>query len=162
MLFYEEVFKALEENNIKYVVVGGLATVLHGVVRMTMDIDLIISMEKENVNKFISVAQKLGYLPKAPVSPNLLNNPEERKKWISEKNMKVFSFYNKKENYKIIDVFITEPIPFQLLEKQKKIIKADDFSIPVCSVEHLIALKKLAGRPQDMADIRMLKKLSNR
>lgn len=159
MLFYEDIFIALKKEGIDYVVVGGLAVVLHGVVRLTADLDLIVALKKENIQKFTQVMKKLGYQSKAPVNALDLGDSEKRQIWIHEKNMKVFSFYHQKNHHKLVDVFVTEPIPFKSINKNKKMIKAGRIEIPICSMEHLIKLKKIAGRPQDLADIEALKKL---
>jgi hypothetical protein len=44
-LIYEEIFRALNAKKVKYVVVGGVGLVLHGVVRLTADLDLIVRLE---------------------------------------------------------------------------------------------------------------------
>jgi len=159
MFFYEDLFKALKEDKIEYVVVGGLALVLHGVVRLTADLDLIVALKEDNINKFAKMMTRLGYKPKAPVPAEHLGDAEKRKKWLKEKNMKVFSFFHQKEHFKLVDVFVTEPIPFKELSKEKKNVKVNDISIPICSIGHLIELKEKAGRPQDVADIKALKKI---
>ena len=159
MFFYEDLFKALEEDKIEYVVVGGLALVLHGVVRLTADLDLVVALREDNIHKFSKMMTRLGYKPKAPVPPEQLGNAQKRKEWIEEKNMKVFSFFHQKEHFRLIDVFVTEPIPFQELNKEKKIVKVNNIHIPICSIKHLIELKEKTGRPQDLADIKALKKI---
>lgn len=53
MSLYVPVFEALDGLQVRYVVVGGLATVLHGYGRLTADIDLIIDLEPEEVGKGI-------------------------------------------------------------------------------------------------------------
>ena len=159
MFFYEDLFKALEEDKIEYVVVGGLALVLHGVVRLTADLDLIVALKEDNINKFSKTMTRLGYKPKVPVPTEQLGDVEKRKEWIEEKNMKVFSFFHQKEHFRLIDVFITEPISFKDLNKEKKIVKVKNIHIPICSIKHLIELKKKAGRPQDLSDIKALKKI---
>ena len=159
MFFYEDLFKALEKDKIEYVVVGGLALVLHGVVRLTADLDLIVALNKDNINQFAKTMTRLGYKPKVPVPAEQLGDAEKRKEWIEGKNMKVFSFFHQKEHFRLIDVFVTEPIPFKELNKEKKIVKVNDISIPICSIKHLIELKEKAGRPQDLSDIKALKKI---
>ena len=62
-MYCEEVFRALEKNGVKYVVVGGVALILHGIVRFTADLDLMIQMEEDNIEKFISTMDELGYKP---------------------------------------------------------------------------------------------------
>lgn len=47
MSLYLPPFKALNDANVKYVVVGGVATVLHGYARLTMDVDLITDLAPE-------------------------------------------------------------------------------------------------------------------
>jgi hypothetical protein len=59
----------------------------------------------------------------------------------------------------LIDVFIDEPIDFLKAERQKIIMMGKQIKIPVISREDLIKLKKLAGRPQDLADIDALNEL---
>jgi len=52
-LYYENVFRVLQKNNIRYAVAGGVALVLHGVVRFTADVDLIVDLEQENLRRFV-------------------------------------------------------------------------------------------------------------
>lgn len=47
MSLYVPVFEALNDMQVRYVVVGGLATVLHGYARLTADIDLMVDLEPE-------------------------------------------------------------------------------------------------------------------
>lgn len=44
-----KICRSLEENNVKYVLVGGWAMAFHGVVRATMDIDLLVDASRDNV-----------------------------------------------------------------------------------------------------------------
>lgn len=39
-MYYEQIFKTLTDAGVDYLVVGGVALVLHGVVRLTIDLDL--------------------------------------------------------------------------------------------------------------------------
>lgn len=51
MSVYLPLFKALNEAHVQYVVVGGLATVLHGYARMTADVDLVVNLEPAETKK---------------------------------------------------------------------------------------------------------------
>jgi hypothetical protein len=53
-LDFQTVFKELNGVGIDYLVVGGLAVNLHGVPRMTYDIDLMVLLESENILKVVS------------------------------------------------------------------------------------------------------------
>ena len=158
-LFYEEVFKKLEENHIRYLVVGGIAVALYGAVRLTVDADIILELTVENIEKFVSAISKLGYKPKIPVNPIDFASPEKRKKWIEEKNMKVFSFWHPDRPLEIIDVFVDNPIPFEELESEKVIKKTKGFEIPIPSLRHLLKLKRISGRPEDLRDIELLERI---
>jgi hypothetical protein len=48
---YVELFKALHEEGVRYVLVGGIAVNLHGVERATADVDLIIALDAENLGR---------------------------------------------------------------------------------------------------------------
>ena len=48
-MLYEKILTELEKNNIKYMVIGGLAVNLYGFPRVTQDLDLMVSFEKENM-----------------------------------------------------------------------------------------------------------------
>jgi hypothetical protein len=158
-MFYEEVFRKLGEKKIRYAVAGGVALVLHGAVRFTADLDLIIELSEDNLTKFISAMNELGYKPKLPVKAEDFAHPSTRERWIAEKGMKVFTFYHPKRQLNQVDVFVKEPLRFDDIEKELSWIKARDVVIPVVSLTHLKMLKKIAGRPQDLADIEALEEL---
>ena len=155
-MFYEEVFRALMDRGIRYAVAGGVALVLHGVVRFTADLDLIIKLTTENLTRFISVMNDLGYEPKPPVKTEELINPDNRKTWEEEKGMKVFSFVHPARPMNLIDVFINEPVSFDEIEKELVVFESRGIRIPVVSKRHLKTMKMAAQRPQDIADIAAL------
>ncbi|MFQ5586429.1 MAG: hypothetical protein ACE5GF_06380, partial [Thermodesulfobacteriota bacterium] len=93
-MFYEDVFRKLGDRTIKYAVVGGVALVLHGVVRLTADLDLLVELSDENLKNFVSAIGELGYKPKLPVDAEDFIDPSNRKRWREEKGMEVFSFYH--------------------------------------------------------------------
>lgn len=155
-MFYEDVFRELDRRRIRYVVVGGVALVLHGVVRLTVDLDLMVQLERANLVAFVEAMDALGYRPRVPVPARDFVEPENRQRWKAEKGMIAFSFFHPTGQGKLIDVFVGEPIPFQEVDQTKTMVKAADFSIPVVSIPHLKQLKAIAGRPQDLADIEAL------
>jgi hypothetical protein len=155
-MFYEDVFKTLQERNIRYAVAGGVALVLHGVVRLTADLDLIVYLEQENLKRFVQVMNDLGYRPRVPVRPEDFLDPANRESWKREKGMEVFSFFKQDQSMSLIDVFIDEKIPFDEIKREMVHVSAKGITIPVVSIPHLKRLKKAAGRPQDIADIEAL------
>jgi hypothetical protein len=116
-MYYEEVFAALNKAGVRYLVVGGVAVVIYGVLRLTADLDLMVDLESGNLKKFLRALEVLGYKPKLPVRANDFADPKKRAKWIADKNMKMFSFFHPQMEYKVIDVFIDEPISFAVAFK---------------------------------------------
>lgn len=155
-MFYESVFRALNKARVKYVVAGGVAVVLYGYNRLTADLDLIIHLEPHNIDKFFDALHRLGYRSRVPVTQEQFKDFANRQSWIKKKGMKVFSFYHPADYLKNIDIFVQEPMRFSMLAQQATKIRVKNINIPVVSINHLIALKKKAGRQQDLMDIAYL------
>jgi len=158
-MYYDEVILALNKNKVKYAVAGGVAVVLHGFNRFTADIDLIVKLNKTNLDKFFDVLYSLNYRPKVPVKKEEFISKEKRQEWIENKGMVVFSFFHLNDHLKLIDVFVREPIKFSEIEKKMEKIKINDLVVPTVCIEHLKKLKLLASRPQDIIDVRNLEEI---
>ncbi|HWR72804.1 MAG TPA: hypothetical protein VN604_06520 [Nitrospirota bacterium] len=158
-MYYENIFRALGKDNIRYVVAGGIALVLHGVVRLTADLDLIVDLERDNLKRFIQAMNDLGYRPRNPIEAVAMLDPVQRDQWRREKGMTVFSFVDPAQPMGLVDVFIEENIPFPEIMQNRVVMTAKDITISVISRSHLKRLKQEAGRPQDLADIEAIEEL---
>ena len=156
-MFYEAVFRALNKARVKYLVAGGIGVVLHGFPRFTADLDLIIHLEEKNIDSFFEALSKLGYRPRLPLTKEQFADRNNRNEWKKNKNMTVFSFFHLEEPFKTVDLFVKEPIRFELMSKEAEKIKVKGIAIPVVSIKHLIRMKAKAGRPEDLVDIANLK-----
>lgn len=155
---YREVFEKLEKLKIRYLVAGGFAVNFHQVQRATVDLDLILHLENDNVLRFVSLMKALGYIPRLPVDPADFSNEKIREQWINEKHMMVFSFIKPDNPFETIDIFVREPMPFDELWKHRLEVPAFGLKIKVIGKRDLIALKKLSGRDKDEFDIQQLEK----
>lgn len=72
--------------------------------------------------------------------------------------MKVVSFYNTKDPFKIIDIGVNLPDIPKIL-KNKKYIKIKNISIPIIFIDDLIKMKKDLARPQDLIDVDNLNRI---
>ncbi len=125
MQIFKKLFSQLNANHVRYLVVGGVAVNLYGIERATADIDIVLALSKENLHGFIEVAKVLGLKPKIPVRLDDLSDDQKRKEWAEAKNMTVFSLYDPKNSFLILDVFIEEPFDFEEVYKFKKKFKFD-------------------------------------
>jgi len=158
-MIYEELFRELTQYKVRFAVTGGVALVLHGVVRFTADLDLIVDLSEDNLKLFLQVIKKLGYKTKQPIRPEDLLSPSIRKNWAEEKHMVVCTFYHPVKPLNIVDLFIIELIPFPSIEKEIVWFEAGGLRLPVVSKAHLKQLKRIANRPQDLADVAILEQL---
>ena len=154
-----ELLKEVEKAKVRYLVVGGIAVNLHGVIRPTQDIDFIVYLERNNLLRFIQLMNRLGYRPRVPVRPEELADEKKRRDWGQHKNMIVFSFYHPQDMMKVIDVFIKHPLPFEGMYKRRVQISLGDLDISVISIPDLIKIKGKANRLQDRSDIAALKQV---
>ncbi len=156
MAVYEPVFKALSDAGVRYVIVGGLAVVLQGHARLTVDADLIVDLDNEPARRTIDALTGLGLQPRVPVNPQDFADPSVREEWIRVRGMEVFSMYDPSNPMRVVDLFVTHPIPFEELWSNSDEFDLQKVTVHVASIPDLIHLKRLAGRPQDHADIEQL------
>ena len=154
---YQTIFRELNKAGIDYLIVGGLAVNLHGIPRMTYDIDVMIRLDSENIIKLVENLRDWGYRPKVPVDPLDLADDIKRDSWIQEKGMKAFNFYSESLPIGEIDLVIESPIPYHELKKRAVIIEIEGEKVPVVSIHDLITLKIKAGRKQDISDVEHLR-----
>ena len=159
MSLYLPLFKALNEAEVQYIVVGGIATILHGYVRATSDIDLVVDLHVDEATKVIAVLTDAGYQPKVPVQAIEFADASKRQQWIDEKGMQVFSMYQPDNPLLTIDLFVKQPIPYEELKTRAVTMELDGINVRVCSIDDLIKMKNIAGRDKDMADIEHLTKI---
>src|SRR3546814_15293796 len=86
---FEAVAKALHEGQVRYIVAGGLAVNAHGHIRNTMDIDLVIALDADNIQRAFGALASLGYRPLVSINAHSFSDEAQRQKWYDEKGMKV-------------------------------------------------------------------------
>ncbi len=158
-MLFAPLFKALEAAKARYLVVGGVAVVLHGYNRMTADLDLIVDLEPGEAKRCLEALGSLGLQPLAPVRLESFADPIQRERWISEKNMKVFSLLDPANPLLQVDLFATNPMPFEDLWSRAEVVDLADTFVRVASIPDLVQLKLLAGRTQDLADVENLNRI---
>jgi len=156
---FKKLFSHLNASHVRYLVAGGMAVNLYGIERATADIDMVLALNKENLDKFIDVAKALGLKPKIPVKLDDLSDSQKRKEWAETKNMTVFSLYDPRNSFLILDVFIEEPFDFEKVYKLREKRNFENTTISVVPIKELITMKEKTGRPQDEADAFHLKKI---
>lgn len=155
---YDNIFQQLDKNGVDYVLIGGLAVALYGIPRTTGDVDLMVNLDAQNLLKLVKTMNELGFTPKVPVKAEDLADPIIRNDWIKNKNMRVFSFQHPDNPYALVDIMIDNPLNYEEATKEKKQVFDRGTKIFLIPKKSLIKLKELAGRDQDLSDIKALLK----
>ena len=58
---FKEFIESLNENDVRYLVVGGYAVALHGHPRYTKDLDVWVGSEEKNLSKLITALDDFGF-----------------------------------------------------------------------------------------------------
>lgn len=158
--FLKEIIIALSQNHIKFIIFGGVAIVLHGVERMTLDLDISIDMEQENVMKFLEVMKKENLTPRAPIPSETLLEKELVDFIIKEKNAVAFTFIDKEHPYRQVDVLIHPDLNYQKWIHKTDTVELFGYNVKILSKEAIIELKQNLTNPRDkdLLDIKELKK----
>lgn len=154
---FQAITAALKDAEVRYLVAGGLAVNAHGYVRMTMDVDLVIQLQLDNIIPAFRALVTLGYKPTVPVSVEQFADAQQREVWIREKGMTVLNFYSDQHPLTGVDIFVTEPFDFDA-EYENALIgeMAPGLSVRFVSIPTLIKMKETANRPRDLDDIQHL------
>jgi predicted nucleotidyltransferase len=153
----ETIIRALNDTGVRYLIAGGLAVVAHGYVRFTADVDLLLDMNEANLRRAIAALSKLGYRPRAPVEFADYADEATRARWAREKGLTVFSVYSGDHPATEVDLFLEAVIDFdRAFGGAKRLEVAPGVTATFVGLPDLIAMKRMAGRPQDREDIERL------
>ena len=137
----EELFNALNEGEVKYLLIGGLARILYGVPRTTLDFDIAIALSEDNVAKTLEIMGELG----------LSCDTEHVEDILAQEGI---SFSND------LDIDVVTNLPdkedFEDLWIKGKNITYEGVKIKVISREDQIRILRKIGRNRDLEDADIL------
>lgn len=155
--FYIEVLKALHQNDVDYLLVGGMAVGFHGYSRYTGDMDLWLRPTIENMEKTKQSLKTLGY-----DIENIENIFNER----PINHVTPIRLFDDANQFKV-DLMTTifyDKLNFDECFQNAQHYKNDDFSLNVIDVNHLIEIKENIKRigqnnMKDLIDAEKLKSI---
>jgi len=139
---FKEFIQSLNDNGVRYLVVGGYAVAFHGYPRYTKDIDIWIEMTEDNASNILKALDQFGFGSLGvkesdfivPDQMLQLGYPPER-----------------------IDILTTLPgVEFSDCYPSRSVETVDGISVNFIDLENLIKNKKATGRHQDLADVENL------
>lgn len=145
-----ELLERLVEAEVRFVLVGGLAVNAWGYLRATRDVDVVPDPDKGNLERFDALLRELG--GKVDVGDRLLDSAAISTFLKTGDRTLVMTELGQ------IDVLQGLPqVPrFDELEEQAQDVNLDGLVVRVCSLEHLLEMKRASDRPRDLDDLEAL------
>ncbi|MBK6846109.1 MAG: hypothetical protein IPG96_00695 [Proteobacteria bacterium] len=156
----ERIFSALQRARVRYLVVGGVAVVLHGHPRFTADLDLVVQLEPDNVLAALEALETLGYRPRPPVPARAFADASQRAAWVRDQGLIVFSLWSPRLPTTEIDLFAEEPFAFDEVYARALHVDLGTTATTIPALADLLVLKRAAGRPRDAEDVRALEAIA--
>ncbi|RYX95849.1 MAG: hypothetical protein EOO28_10605 [Comamonadaceae bacterium] len=154
-----DILRALSDEGVEFVLVGGFAVQLHGFVRTTLDLDLALAMDEPNLTRFIAVARRFSLAPVIPAAIESLKDAALVEQWHREKGMLAFALREPQAAGSVIDVLVRPDVPFETLLAGADTVNLFGRRIRIASLVHLIDMKRIANRPKDRIDVEALEKI---
>lgn len=153
MLFIDKLCSALAAAKVRYAIVGGYAVALHGAVRGTMDIDIVVNWDMSTLKKTATVLSGLGLVSRLPVSAEEIFN--FRDEYIANRRLIAWNFYEPCNLVNQVDIIIS----YDLKGRKRKRLRTGSGYLYILQIDELIRMKRNSGRKQDLADAAALEKL---
>ena len=154
MTFLEKACAALSASDVKYAVVGGHAVALHGAVRGTVDVDVVISWSLVGLRRVEAALANIGLVSRLPITAEDVY--QFRDEYINKRNLIAWNFYNPNDLSEQFDLVINT----DLKGKRTQRVTLSSGDIRILSRRDLIVMKKESGRPQDLEDVSALERLT--
>ncbi|HEY5742766.1 MAG TPA: hypothetical protein VIS99_09505 [Terrimicrobiaceae bacterium] len=146
---FEAIVRALNGSAVRYLLVGGIAVNAHGYGRNTYDVDIVIQLDANNIQRAFDALLIAGYRPQQPILASDFANEKLRETWRKEKNMLVLKFWSDGHRETPLDVFVYEPFDFDTEWRTAWWQNfAPDLRVPVLRLDALKRMKHEAGRSQ--------------
>ena len=139
--YLQSVFASFHSHDVRYVVIGGIAAVLHGVPRATFDLDILIEATAPNAERLLQALRQAGFGTADLVdAQGILANE--------------ITVFNDRVR---IDVQTSTPgLTFEDAWSRRETMDYQGQKFYVASRQDLMASKRAAGRPRDLEDVRIL------
>lgn len=156
----ERIFEALTNSNVRFVLIGGMAAILHGDAGVTMDIDIAPAYDTENLDRLAKVLRGLHARIRAEGAPNGL--PFDCSGEFL-RNLGPDGILNLTTRYGDVDLAFTPSGTegFEDLKKDTVTISATGVSLLVASLADVIRSKSAADRDKDRRALPRLRELLN-
>ncbi len=139
---FREFIQSLNDNQVRYLVIGGYAVALHGYPRYTKDIDIWLEMNEENASRMVRALEQFGFGSLGLTAADFL-----------EPGQVIQLGYPPSR----IDLILTPSgVTFASCYESRVEAVIDNVSVNFIDLENLMSNKRASGRLQDLADLEQL------
>jgi hypothetical protein len=143
----EAVLRSFEHEGVEYALCGGLAVAIYGHPRATMDIDLLI--RPEDIDAALAAARRVGFdIPARKMTWSIATPNAREMQRISKLDPTTNALVS-------LDLILAGP-PLANVWSTRQRAAWRSLTLSIVSRDGLATMKRLAGRPQDLADIAAL------
>jgi len=141
---YEDLLRELVDGGVEFLLIGGWAVAVHGHPRATDDLDVFVRPSRANAARVFAALQRFGApLATHGVTPQLF----ARAKW----------GYRMGRKPQVIELLTRiDGVGFDEAASEAVMVELGRLRIPVIGRAALLANKRAAGRPKDLADVEAL------
>jgi predicted nucleotidyltransferase len=140
----KKLLRLLAEYKVKFIIIGAWAFPAYGYIRNTIDIDIFFDPTKANVKRLAKALKEFGYDGIEDLTiEQLLNKKTLFRQYIMDTDIHPF----------------VKGVNFDMVWKSKKEVEIEKIKVFVPSLNHLILMKKAAGRKKDIVDLEFLEEI---
>ncbi|MCK9460889.1 MAG: nucleotidyltransferase [Proteobacteria bacterium] len=140
----ERLLQLLNAHCVEFVIIGATAFPLHGYARATLDIDVFIRPDPENARRIHAALAEFGYDLSDVTPDDLLRNKVLIRQYVVALDVHPF----------------VRGVGFADVWDHRVMARFGSVEVPFASLEDLIVMKRAAGRPKDVEDLRVLERLA--
>jgi len=155
---FDALVSALQQAGVRYLIAGGLAVNAHGYLRFTKDVDVVLQLVPDNIQRAFAALGTLGYRPLVPITAARFADDRQRESWARDKGMVVLQFWSDSHRETPVDMFVSEPFGFEEEYRRALVKPLGQVEVRFVTLPTLIRMKQAAGRPQDRIDMEYLRK----
>lgn len=143
--------RVLDQYGVRYVVIGGVAGAIHGSPSITQDLDICYDRRPDNLERLAEALQS--------INARLRGAPPDVPFILDARTLKRGDFFTFSTDVGPLDLLGTPSGSsggFDALIRNAHTFKLDDLTVRVASLQDLMAMKRAAGRPQDLKELEIL------
>lgn len=139
----EGLLRSLNAHSVDYVLIGAAAFPVHGYARATLDVDVFIRPTPENAQRTRRALTAFGYDLTSVTDEELLSRKLLIRQYLVETDIHPF----------------VKGVSFDEVWERRVQDRIGDTPASFASLDDLIRMKEAAGRPKDLEDLRVLRRL---